>query len=446
MNLCPPRARSIVALLIAPLASSAPLAGAAEAANVAAPAANAAATTAPTSAALLRTAYLALVQDSIVPASPRVIATAALEAIRAVAPERALPLPVSFGADPEPDAAWLAALVADLPPPWSVIDAMARAADTAHVGFSTPQRRQGIAALGRGEPLSSPGFNVYPLPDGRLVVFDVIDGASAQTSGLRAGDVLLRVDGKRAVAADVFWITTLPAGTEVILSIERANQPATLTLRLIQTEVSPVESRLTDNGVGYIFVRWFSRSTNPAHDTAELTRRAIAGFAAQGARGLILDLRSTLGGVGEVVIASALCDADVIYSIQKPLSSPAQPVNRQGERVWPDRPIVVLVNQLTVSAPEALALALRELTHAMIVGQTSRGGLTEFSAFPLADGYGMMIPTGAVRGPVTGATPQDYAIKPDLEVANPSLDDLLHGRDGQLQAARATLPRGLATP
>jgi carboxyl-terminal processing protease len=421
--------------------SVSPVANAAEAATAGAK--NAPVETAtPSSAALMRKAYVALIKDSIVPAQPRMIATAALEAIAVFGPQRALPLPRTFGADPERDAAWLAERVADLPPSWSVMEAMARAADTAHVAFGTPQRREGIAALGRGQPLSAPGFNFYPLADGRLVLFDVIEGASAHRSGLRAGDVLLRVNGQRAVAADVFWLTALPAGTDVMLAIERASRPETFTLQLIQAEVSPVESRL-DDGVGYIFVRWFSRSNDPTRDTAALVRRAVTEFAAKRASGLILDLRSSLGGVGEVQIVSALCDADVIYFVQKPLSAPAQPVKRQGERSWPDRPIVVLINQHTVSAPEALALALRELAHAKIIGQTSRGGLTEFSVVPLADGYGMTIPTGAVRGPMTGVTPRDYAIKPDLQVANPTIDDLLHGRDRQLEAARAAL---LPTP
>lgn len=404
------------------------------------------ATPAPPFGSVMRTAYLALVKDSIVPANPRVIATAALEAMRPFAPERVLPLPASFGADSELDAAWMAERVADLAPAWSVIEAMARAADTAHVGFATPQRREGILALARGQPLSAPGFNVYPLADGRFVLFDVVERASAHRSGLRAGDVLLRVNGRRAVAADLLWLTALPAGMEAALAIERANRPETISLKLIQTEISPVESRVLDDEVGYIFIRWFSRSNDPTRDTAASVRRAVAELAAHAARGLILDLRSTLGGVGDVQVASALCDGEVIYFVQKPLSAPTQPVKRQGERSWPDRPIVLLVNQQTVSAPEALALALRELAHATIIGQTSRGGLTEFSIVPLADGYGLTIPTGAVRGPVTGATPRDYAIKPDLEVANPTIDELLHHQDRQLEAARAALRRASSRP
>ena len=87
---------------------------------------------------------------------------------------------------------------------------------------------------------------------------------------------------------------------------------------------------------------------------------------------MILDRLSALGGSGEVSIISALCDGDVAYAIKEPLTAAARPVPREGARIWPERPIVVLVNEHTISAGEALALALRELAHAKIVGR--KGG------------------------------------------------------------------------
>lgn len=399
---------------------------------------------APTSAEWMQTAYLALVRESIVPANARVVANAALAKLAAIAPDRVLPLPIAFGHDAERDAAWLAERVADLSPPWPVLDAMARAADTAHVGLGTPERRRGIGALMAGKPLAAPGFNLYPLVDGRLVVFDVIKGASADVSGLRVGDVLLRIDGAKAVRADVFLLNALPAGEELKLEIERADRPEVIVLRLIKADVAPVESRLLDGEIGYVFVRWFARSVDGERDTAALARRAIKKFAVQNARGLVVDLRSSLGGTGEVSMASALCDSEIIYSIQQPRTAPARAVKRDGERDWSRRPMVILVNEFTVSAGEALALALRELVHAKIVGRTTAGGLTEMSFVPLADGYAMTIPTGVVLGPVSGEVPSGFALKPDVEVPNASIEKLLSGRDDQLAAARALLDAGPA--
>ncbi len=391
---------------------------------------------------LLHTAYLALVKQSIVPAAPRVVAAAALAAIAATAPERALPLPAGFGADAERDAAWLAECVRELPPPWAAIDAMVRATGTAHVGFATPERRKGMGARITGQPLSAPGFNFYPLADGRLVVFDVVKGASADASGLRLGDVLRGINGVPAIRLDHMLMHALPAGSELRLDLERENRPLAITLRLVQAEVSPVESRLLEEGIAYVQIRWFARSADAERDTASLARRAITALAAQGARGLILDLRSALGGAGEVSIISALCDSDVAYLIQQPVTAPARPVKREGARIWPDQPIVILVNEHTVSAGEALALAVRELAHAKIAGQTTAGGLTEFSFIPLADGHALTVPTGVVLGPVTGNDQPGHAVKPDIEVAGSEIAELMSGRDRQLAAALTALGRG----
>jgi C-terminal processing protease CtpA/Prc len=287
-----------------------------------------------------------------------------------------------------------------------------------------------------GKPRAVPGFNLYPLADGRLIVFDVIPGASAEVSGLRAGDVLRRIDGEPASRVDVFLLNALPIGVELKLDIERAGRSATILLRLVQADVAPVESRLLADGIGYVFVRWFANPDDPAHNTAVLARRAFIALAAQGARGLIIDLRSALGGSGEVAMASALCDGDVMYTIQQPLTAPARAVKREGERIWPDRPIIVLVNEHLVSAGEDLALSLRELAHAKIVGRTTGGGLTEMSFLPLADGYALTIPTGVVLGPLSGKDQPGHAIRPDIEVPNPSIEELLSGRDRQLDTAR----------
>lgn len=401
-----------------------------------APPAAAAVPARPNPAVVVRAAYLAFVQDSIVPADARVVGSAAL---RDLVPGRDVVLPEAFGRNVAEDAEWLAAQTRDLATPWPVVDTMARAAGIVHLALVTPARRQGMRALGTGEPLSSPGFTLSPLADGRLVVCDVVAGASAETSGLRAGDVLEEVDGRRAVRVDPFVITTLPAGTDVTLKINRGHGSVPLVLHLIKADVSPVEGRLLDDGNAYVRVRWFARSANPAHDTAALFRRELQALLDRGARGLVLDLRSALGGSGEVNMASALCDGEIIFAIRKPLTAPARPSPRDGVRIWRDRPIAVLQNSHTTSAGEALTLALRELGHATVVGETSGGGLTEFDFVPLAEGHGVIIPRGVVLGPVSGQCPADYAIKPDLEVSNPSIEELLSSRDRQLEAARAAL-------
>lgn len=390
----------------------------------------------PSPAQSVRSAYLAFVTASIVPADAHTVGEAAL---RLLCPGQDVALPAAFGRDATADADWLAARADGLSEPWPVVDAMARAARIVHLALVTPSRRQGLRALGTGDPLSSPGFNLHPLADGRLVVCDVVAGASAASSGLRAGDVLEEAAGRPAIPAEPFFINLLPAGTEVPLRIRRGQESSTIVLHLIKTAVSPVEGRLLDDGNAYVRVRGYARSADPAHDTAALFRHTLQELIDRGARGLVLDLRSSLGGSGEVNMASALCDGEIIYSIRKPLDAPARPAPREGARIWPRLPIAILQNRCTTSAGESFALALRELGQATVVGETSGGGLTEFNFIPLADGAGVIVPQGIVLGPVSGRCPPGYAVQPDLEIANPTIEELIAGRDRQLDAARAVL-------
>jgi C-terminal processing protease CtpA/Prc len=229
----------------------------------------------------------------------------------------------------------------------------------------------------------------------------------------------------------------------VLLEIERDRKAMRIELKLVDANQSSVDSRLLDDGVAYVRIRWFSQSDDPMRDTASLARAAFKSLAERGARALVLDLRSALGGIGDVSVASALADGDIVYYVQQPMTRAPEPVRRMGARVWPERPIVVLVNEQTVSAGEALALSLRELTRCMIVGRTSAGGLTEFSAVKLSGEYALIIPTGVVLGPVTRAEQIGHAVRPDIPLENADLEDLLHGRDPQLQVARRVVENAI---
>lgn len=397
----------------------------------------------PSSSELTSIVYRALVEQSVIPADPRVVANAALAAFARIGATPAEPLPDGFGADTERDAAWLAQQVASAAPVWPILQAMAWETATAHVGLREPSRLAGMMALMSGAPLSNPGFNIYRLADGRFAVFDVVDGASAHASGLRVGDVLLRVDGEPATRANslLLPLMCLPAGAEVMLDIERAGRPMAIPLRLANSGAAPVASRMLDDGLAYVRLRWFAKSEISEHDTAALARRAFESLAAAGARGLVLDLRSCFGGTGTASVVAALCDGDVAYA-RKPRPESLDLVKRDGaERSWPDRPVVVLVNDQTISAPEIVALAARELRHAKVVGVRTAGGLTATTYVKLDAQHALMIPTGPIVGPVMRTALPGYQIAPDVEVSNPSLDELVSGTDRQLEAARLAIPR-----
>jgi hypothetical protein len=67
--------------------------------------------------------------------------------------------------------------------------------------------------------------------------------------------------------------------------------------------------------------------------------------------------------------------------------------------------------------------------------------LTEASFIALGEERSLLIPTGVVLGPLSAEDQPGHAVRPDMEAANPSVDELLNGRDRQLEVARALAAR-----
>jgi len=98
--------------------------------------------------------------------------------------------------------------------------------------------------------------------------------------------------------------------------------------------------------------------------------------------------------------------------------------SRVGERVWPDLPIAVLMNEQSNSAAETLALGLEELTGAALVGAATSGGLNTLRMVDLHDGYKLVLPDKVSVGPRTLAPRPGYKLEPTVAVPNPSADDV----------------------
>lgn len=388
--------------------------------------------------------YRALVRDSLIPCDPRRVGRAALWAMSEGSSGPGPRLPAGFGSDVERDGAFLAAQLPEPGPWWNVLEAMAWDSDVPHTAVTHVTFWSGMAARLQGEPLAAPGFFLWRQPDGRLAVVDVDEAGSAHACGLRVGDVLTHVDGKPATRANsqVLPLYVAEAGATFRLGIERAGRPLEIDLVLGRGEVPSVAWRRFGDGVGVVQVRWFASSPDGGNDTATLVRRALGEMVAAGAAGLVFDLRSGLGGhVGAVAgIAGALCRDEVVVAHREADGSDRE-VRRAGDPVWLDRPVVVLVNEQTISAAELLSLALLELAGAELVGTPTAGGLNDFRPVDLGDGYRLVVPHRAAIGPRSREPRPGHRLAPHVHVANPTPTELAAGGDPPLEAARRRVLR-----
>ena len=206
-------------------------------------------------------------------------------------------------------------------------------------------------------------------------------GASvpARDCGLKAGDILMEIDGKDLAGknnSEVSQMLRGQAGTSFKLKVERPNEKGgqtpmefTIVRESIQTPAIPYAT-VMDNKVGYISLSTFSG--NPSKDF----KKALLDLKKQGATSLVIDLRNNGGGLLDEAVEIAnyfLPRGKVIVTTKGKTKQASNTYKTLREPLDLDIPIAVLVNSGTASASEILSGSLQDLDRAVIVGNRTFG-------------------------------------------------------------------------
>lgn len=210
------------------------------------------------------------------------------------------------------------------------------------------------------------------------IVETPMEGYPAAAAGLRAGDVILAVDGKSTKKMALPLVVKRirgKANTPVVLTVERVGHPKPLSIRIVRKRVviTNVSSRFLPGykNVGYVKLRGFI----PHSDRA--IRRAISKLqrkaGASGLRGLVLDLRGNGGGLLQqaVQIADMFLSRGQIVAVKSRRASDNQRFYAKPSAY--KFPLVVLVNDGSASAAEIVTSALQEHNRAVVVGDRTFG-------------------------------------------------------------------------
>jgi carboxyl-terminal processing protease len=248
-------------------------------------------------------------------------------------------------------------------------------------------------------------------------VISVIDDSPADRAGVRAGDVIVGVDGASTarLPGDAFAsLVRGDVGSHVVIDVERPGVSEPLAFDIVRENVAiePASWALVPgSAVGVVRIVQFSA------DAGERTREAIRSALDAGARGLVLDLRGNPGGlVGEALeVIGAFLDGGVAYREQGRDGPPQDVEVPRGQVIAAQVPIIVLVDYATASSAEIVAAALRDNERAAIVGETTFGTGTVVHTFELSDGSALKV------GVLTWSTPRGepvfgVGIRPDHEV------------------------------
>jgi carboxyl-terminal processing protease len=244
-----------------------------------------------------------------------------------------------------------------------------------------------------------------------------MDGLPAQKAGLQSGDIILKVDGQAVTGVeDAVNHIRGPVGTSVTITIQ--NTSGTISdITIVRAEI-PVNTVfwqiLPGTSIADLQTASFSESTSTELDTA------LSAIKAQGATGIILDLRDNPGGTLSGVIAMAsrflnggyvLEEKDINGNIKK------DPVLTNVPKTNP--PMVVLVNQWSASGAEIVAGALQDAGRAKLIGETTFGTGTVLVTYSLSDGSALSLAIQEWLTP-SGHTIWHTGLTPDTVVSLPT--------------------------
>jgi carboxyl-terminal processing protease len=289
------------------------------------------------------------------------------------------------------------------------------------------------------------------LQAGVIIVVAPIDGSPAARAGIRPGDAIVGIEGRKIEDMElpeaIAEIRGEP-GTVVNLTLARdAARPFDVAVERAMVSVHSVRFEVIEPGYGYLRISQFSETTGPdignaLHTLVERTGGRL--------RGLVLDLRNNPGGVldAAVAVSDAFLEDGVIVTAEGRSKESRFRMDATAGDLTQGAPIVVLVNEGSASASEIVAGALRDNGRAKLIGQRTFGKGSVQTVMPLADGQALKLTTSRYFTP-SGLSIHESGIEPDVLLPAPQTVVLggegpVAARDAEIRAALAWLKTGNA--
>lgn len=280
------------------------------------------------------------------------------------------------------------------------------------------------------------GIGIYMIvnyEEGTITVVEAMENSPAADAGLKEGDIIYAVDGEEITADNVQDMSNKIKGEEnttVKLGIKREDETLEIEVERRRIEVSHIESKMLDGDIAYIQIADFDGGV------AKEFKENYEKLASQGAKSLIIDIRSNGGGVVDeaIDILEMICDKGSILLIETDKHQNETITYSEKEPIV-DIPIAVLVNGNSASASEIFAGALKDLKKATIIGTQTYGKGVIQTLIKLKDGSGLKMTTDEYCTPNRNKI-NKIGIEPDIIVELPDdIVELTEENDTQLQRA-----------
>ena len=285
-----------------------------------------------------------------------------------------------------------------------------------HSSFMTAEMYKELEVETRGS-FGGIGIEITLLKD-VLTVVSPIEDTPAYNAGVKAGDQIIRINGKSTkdiTVLDAVKQLRGPKDTKVNITILREGMAKPKDIELIRSIISikSVKSKVFDDHIGYIRISAFQERTGDDLKKILLEIESKA----HPLKGIVLDMRNNPGGLlhQSVEVSDAFLKSGSIVSTRGRAKSMESQTAAKDNGDEPTCPMVVLVNEGTASAAEIVAGALQDNGRAVIIGTQTFGKGSVQTIIPLEDGAALKLTTARYYTP-KGRSIQAEGITPDIVV------------------------------
>lgn len=270
----------------------------------------------------------------------------------------------------------------------------------------------------------------------QIVVLMPMKDSPAEEAGIKAGDIITKIDGVEYKGEDLTKASNAlkqEEGTKAKVEILRDKETIELEVERRTIKINHIESEIISNNIGYMQISTFDDGCY------EEFEQKLQELKSKNIKSLIIDLRNNGGGIVEeaINIADLFVEKDKTLLITTEKDNQEEITKAKKDKTI-DVPVVILVNKNTASASEILAAGIKENCNKVtIVGKTTYGKGVIQTIFTLTDGSGLKLTTNEYFTPNHNKI-NKVGIKPDIEVEFPegeSIYTIEQGKDTQLQKA-----------
>ena len=281
-----------------------------------------------------------------------------------------------------------------------------------HSSFMDTKEYKDLTVQTKGE-FGGLGISIG-MKDGALTVIAPIDGTPAFKAGVKAGDIILKIDNEATIGMNIDDSVKLmrgKPGTSVVLTIIRKNEPKPLEIEIVRDiiKIQSVYAKKIEDNILYLHITSFDQKVVSG------LKDAIAEH--NNTQGIILDLRNNPGGLLDqaVGVVDLFVEDGTIVSQKGKLESENIHYKATKKNSDTTTPIVTLINGGSASASEIVSGALQDFNRSVVVGEKTFGKGSVQVVMPVGADEALKLTVARYYLP-SGRTIQALGVTPDITV------------------------------